>query len=412
MQQQTKNKMKKSMTVFLFSSFVVFLSIKYFDFLAAFTWSVWIFSVIVEQQDRCFFRNPFLAKLFTTIEESQLDKASKIPATPVKIIEAKDYSLRALEVLSNSWTQPVIVRGLFNEAPALKKWTNPDYLISRTFGKSTVSVIHNGTIAKHYDMVCGTPSDAETFSEYKEFDRTIRNIANGSIETIVFPPASRSKRIREREVEEKWNEMVKEDIDLSKIGSMFDQQARSTILTQMFLGGGVSPDSAEKAPVIGTGWHGDICNNFVVQISGVKKWVMIDPKYSKYLRPVMRAGKTAIVGAHLSIETDTLPYLPHHEFLLYPGDMLYNPEWYWHSIHNLPEGPYAFGLVSRQCHLVRNFRQSFLFTSLVIANHAKAMIFDVEARMRIMGLLFGTSLMRPEEGVNVAAQNEVRGGYT
>lgn len=390
------------------------ISARYVDYQALFTWGVWSATILLGSNDRCYLRNPFLMSLFSSLEKRDLRRDEEIPATPPVIIEAKDYSFRALELLSQHWTQPVIVRGLFADAPALSKWTSPDYL-AQTFLNSSVSVIHNGTIVKHYEMVCAEEEQGEaTFSEYKPFVETLRRIASeGSTETIVYPPASRSKRIRDKEVEERWNEMVKNDVNLKTVGGgIFDDGARSTVLTQMFLGGSAAPSKTEAVPAIGTGWHGDICNNFVVQVSGVKQWVMVDPKYSHLMRPTMRGGKTAIVGGHLSIEQDTLPYFPHHEFLLHPGDMLYNPEWYWHSIRNLPGGPYAFGLISRQCHIQRNFKQASAFTSMVVANHVWAAIFDVEARMRLYSAITGASLMKPEKGVNVDAQNEVRGGYT
>ena len=347
------------------------------------------------------------------LEDRDLDRSVRIPPSSVMEIQAKDYSYHALKMLSQDWTQPVIVRGLFADSPALTNWRNPDYLIGKTFGSNLTSVIHNGTIVKHYEMVCGKEEEGETFSEYKPFDQTIRRIMAGSTETIVYPPASRSKRVRDKELEIKWNEMVKNDVDLARIGPMFQEGARSTVLTQMFLGGGVdTSDPSKSVPAIGTGWHGDVCNNFVVQISGEKMWIMVDSKYSMYMRPTMRGGKTAIVGGHLSIEEDTMPHFPHHVFTLVPGDFLYNPEWYWHSIQNHEVGPYAFGLISRQCHIKRNLKQAALFTALVVVNHAKAVLFDVEARMRVWALLSGESLMQPEKGVNVDASNEAKGGYT
>lgn len=397
---------------FILIAILVAVSTIYIDYLELATWSIWSFNIIFQMSDRCYFNNPGLVKIFRLIESRDLDKTSRIPATPVVEIQAKDYSYKALELLSQQWTQPVVVRGLFADAPALKKWSTPDYLIKRTFGSNLTSVIHNGTIVKHYEMVCGRAEDAETFSEYKPFDETIKRIMNGSPETIVYPPASRSKRIREKELEESWNSMVKEDIDLTRIGSMFGGNARSTVLTQMFLGGGVDLSENTTVPAIGTGWHGDVCNNFVVQVSGVKKWIMVDPRYSKYMRPTMRGGKTAIVGGHLTIEEETMPHFPHHEFMLYPGDFLYNPEWYWHSIQNLPVGPYAFGLISRQCHVMRNIKQASVFTAMVVANHAKAALFDVEARMRVWSLFTGDSLMQPEKGVNVDMKLEDKNGYT
>jgi len=416
-----------------------------FDYWNAYTWTRWTLEVtrLVGKQDPCFWKNSDIKQLFNSLEDRDLDKSHKLPIAPIAEIQAHEYSWTALKALSNDWTQPVVVRGLFRNASALQLWAQPDYLVRETFASNLTSVIGNGTIVKHYERVCSLDSkdrDASSFSTYIPFDEAISRISSGnSTETIVFPPASRSKRIRNPPLEERFNEMVANDLDLSVIGDAFSSGTESTILTQIFLGGGVSldaaspsspsspslsslpssssssssppPSSSSPHPLIGTGWHGDICNNFVIQVVGVKRWMMVDSKHASYLRPTMSSGKTAIVGLSLSIEDDTLPYIPHHEFDLYPGDFLYNPEWYFHSIVNHPVGPYALGLVSRQCHVLRNLKVSPLFTLLVAMNHAIASVHDVEARQRFLGLL-GHSLMKPKEGINVAAKNEVFDGYT
>lgn len=233
------------------------LSTRFIDYQALFTWCVWGATILSGSNDRCYLKNPFLISLFSSLEKRDLRTDGKrIPPIPPVIIEAKDYSFRALELLSQHWTQPVIVRGLFADAPALSKWTSPEYL-AQTFQNSSVSVIHNGTIVKHYELVCAEEEQGEaSFSEYKPFVETLHRIASqGSTETIVYPPASRSKRIRDKEVEERWNDMVKADVDLTRIGGgIFEEGARSTVLTQMFLGGGVAPSKAASVPVIGTGW--------------------------------------------------------------------------------------------------------------------------------------------------------------
>jgi len=134
-------------------------------------------------------------------------------------------------------------------------------------------------------------------------------------------------------------------------------------------------------------------------------------KYSIYMRPVMQRGKTAIVGSHISLIQETLPYFPHYSVDLHPGDFLYNPEWYWHAVENVPgEGPYSFGVVSRQCHVLRNFRQNSIFTSMVLINHAIAAIWDVEARQRFWSAITGKSLMKAESAVSVPKDME-SGGY-
>jgi len=270
-------------------------------------------------------------------------------------------------------------------------------------------VIQNGTVAYAYVRTCDNKTFQTEYSKEQRFDETLRRImTQESTETVVFPPASRSKRYRNAPLESAFNKMVDRELDLRRIGGDFARGTQSTVLTQMFLGGGVPENSS--TPVIGTGWHCDICNNFVVEISGVKRWIMVDPKYSAYMRPTMTNGKTAIAGGHISAATENLPYLPRHVIDLYPGDFMYNPEWYWHSIENQPSEPFAFGLVSRQCHMRRNFRGNSIFTSLILLNHAVAALYDPEARQRTYAVLTGSTLMHPDEAVVVPKHAE-SGGY-
>jgi len=76
---------------------------------------------------------------------------------------------------------------------------------------------------------------------------------------------------------------------------------------------------------MGTGWHCDICNSFKVQVEGSKKWTFIHGKYSKLMRPTMKAGKTAAAGADISVRTEVEPYIERQETILNKGDFLFNP---------------------------------------------------------------------------------------
>jgi len=195
-------------------------------------------------------------------------------------IQAADYSFEALRVLSQNWKQPVVVRGLFTTTTAIQKWNDSEYLINKVFFSNDTSVIQNGTLVHSFDRVCNNGKPFETeFSKEQPFDGTLRRILTGdSIETIVFPPASRSQRFRNAPLEAAFNALVDQDLDLRRIGGTFEDGIKNTVLTQMFLGSGVPENSS--VPTLGTGWHCDICNNFIVQIAGVKKWIMVDPIYS------------------------------------------------------------------------------------------------------------------------------------
>jgi len=59
-----------------------------------------------------------------------------------------------------------------------------------------------------------------------------------------------------------------------------------------------------------------------------------------------------------------------------PGDMLYNPDWEWHTIFNY-EG-LSIGMPIREVNLTLSFRNNFLFSSIVTANKiAGAMGYDI-----------------------------------
>jgi hypothetical protein len=389
---------------------LLILALAYFiDWLCVATWTLWIFETAFAVSDHCFTNNPWLVKMFSAVEDRDLNRAVKIPPTLMAEIQAKDYSFEALRLLSQDWKQPVVVRGLFSTTSAIQRWSDAEYLIGKVFGQNETSVIYNGTLAHTYERVCPNGRHFTTgFSREYPFDQALRGIMSGSsTETIVFPPASRSKRVRNAPLEQVFNRLVDEDLELHRIGGTFATGISNTALTQMFIGGYAENS---EAPIIGTGWHCDICNNFVVQITGVKRWIMVDPVYSLYMRPTMNNGKTAIAGGHISVTEQNLPYFPHHVVDLHPGDFLYNPEWYWHSIENQANGPFSFGLVSRQCHIKRNFKSNSIFTTMILLNHFVAGIYDPEARQRVWSALTGSSLMKPEEGVVVPKDRE-SGGY-
>jgi hypothetical protein len=156
----------------------------------------------------------------------------------------------------------------------------------------------------------------------------------------------------------------------------------------MYAGNG--PDTGDK---VGSGWHCDMCNNFVVQVAGFKEWTFVDPIYSKYMRPTMRTGKGAISGADRSIVFDTVPYLPKQRVMLEAGDFLFNPDWHWHQVVNPRGTGFTMGVVSRECHFDRCLKKNGVFTGLILGQHLVLATHDPEARQRLISGLTGKSLM-------------------
>jgi len=251
-----------------------------------------------------------------------------------------------------------------------------------------VNTLRNGSIQFSHDRICHK-IPMVPFGDQKPFNESIRRIAAGSHESIILPPASRTKRVRDRELEVIFNKLAERDLDLQRLGGGFAAASASgiknTALTQMFAATGSSET------LTGSGWHCDICNNFVVQVKGVKKWIFVGPEHSIYMRPSMPGGKTAIAGGHGGNRKASIPYLPREEVIITPGDFMYVPEWHWHQVENIPG--FSIGIVSRECNLLKNMKQNALFTSLIMANHAVLAWNDPEARLRLISGITGRSMM-------------------
>jgi hypothetical protein len=325
--------------------------------------------------------------MFKYIEDRDLDRSRVLQPTPITELPLAEYSYERLEQLSEGFTRPVVVRGLFSNSSAVRLWKNCDYLAEQ-IGHHEVNVVQNGSQAAYHWVMCHK-NKLSDWAHQEAFDDAIKEIGSNSksLKTIVLPPASRSKRVRNAEMESRFNAMANRDLDLPRIGGGFASGLKNTVLTQMFAGNGVE---GEK---IGSGWHCDICNNFVVQVTGFKEWIFVRPEFSKYMRVTMQHGKTAIGASHRSLMEDTLPFLPKQRVLLSAGDFLFNPDWEWHAVLNPPGTGFTMGLVSRECHFGRTFKANPIFTSIVLGNHLIAATQDKEAAVRLWSALTGESLM-------------------
>lgn len=99
---------------------------------------------------------------------------------------------------------------------------------------------------------------------------------------------------------------------------------RTGLSWQLFMGG----------PGTGTATHNAVSNNLFVQLHGVKRWVLYPPGHSPVLDPP-RLGAPYFFS-RLDPQADApdprLARLDGYDVTLRPGDVLFNPSFWWHRV--------------------------------------------------------------------------------
>jgi len=105
---------------------------------------------------------------------------------------------------------------------------------------------------------------------------------------------------------------------------------RDNTVNQFFIG--------QKAT--GSGYHCAGIWNFFFMIDGEKKWTFVDPELSWMIYPAI--GIAAVAFSSLVFFPDQTDlsvyrlykYCPRFSVHLKPGDVLFNPPWWWHAVEN------------------------------------------------------------------------------
>eukprot|EP00968_Pinguiococcus_pyrenoidosus_P008320 scaffold585_cov237-Pinguiococcus_pyrenoidosus.AAC.4 len=275
-------------------------------------------------------------------------------------MSAEDYSYEKLRRATENWRKPVLVKGLFKGTKGVENWDSPDYLPSR-MGHLTVPVYENASLAvpKH-EMVPLSFGDA--------FNR----IRNGTEpKALFFPVKSRflfHSNYSTTEVSKHINEVVKDDLDLDRIYEGFGGPYHLAYQTAQFVaahGSKYGPlEGQEKVPIndgrltTGTSWHCAMASNWFILVVGKKRWYFMDPKYSLYMQPAIN-GKVSVQTFRYDM-SDILPHLPLQYADVEAGDLLFNPDWYWHRVENYPG--FVFAVPIREFVVTRSLANNAMYT--------------------------------------------------
>jgi len=275
----------------------------------------------------------------------------------IATIEAEDYTFENMRVATENFRFPAVVRGFFNGTVAMEKWADPEYLNSR-IGDFVIPVVRAATY--------GTPQNDRVSMTFRE---AFSEVADGNQKSkmyLFFPVESRTQFNHSdlgtsQKLKEEVNKVVLEDLDLSRIWKGFGTKNHKNYHGSQFVIGRGSSDSGETT---GTGWHCAAGNNWFAQVIGNKRWYFMDPKHSSYLSP-LRGGKVNMMTGNRRM-WDYQEHIPMRYADIHAGDLLYNPDWEWHTIKNY-EG-LAFGVPIREFNVSLSLRNNLQYTSIVLIN--------------------------------------------
>ena len=288
----------------------------------------------------------------------KIDEKIKYNHTHIPIIEKEDYSFERLRIASNNFLTPVLVKGLFKDTIGVQKWKEVDYLPS-LFNDISLMIVPNAKVG-----------NAHNKRYYDLFSNAFKDIVanQSSTKYMFFPSLSGNIKLNDSEKENfenlvnLTNIIVNKDLELEKIlwNGFGTKTHKSFVGSQIIIGRG--SDEAEETT--GTGWHCAGGNNWFIQAVGRKKWYFLNPKYSRFLKP-LRHGK---VSFHTG-DKDMSKYhdnLPLEYADIEAADLLYNPDFYWHTIQNY--GGVTIGIPIRENNITHLIQSNPHFASVLIVN--------------------------------------------
>ena len=131
------------------------------------------------------------------------------------------------------------------------------------------------------------------------------------------------------------NKETNRHLELNQIRNLlvgFGDKKASCYLTQLFV---------SAVQNTGSWWHCADADNFFFMLEGEKRWTLIDPIYTYLFSPYFVEKGTytlSLAGNCVKPIKQYCPlydYIPKLQSILVPGDVLFNPSRWWHSVINL-----------------------------------------------------------------------------
>jgi hypothetical protein len=128
-----------------------------------------------------------------------------------------------------------------------------------------------------------------------------------------------------------------------------------------------------------TSLHCAMTNNLFVQVYGRKKWILIPPSYNAVVNPPVTRAPGYFAAYLNPLDPgegfEMFRHIDRYELTLEPGDLFYNPPFYWHHVSN-PTDSIGIGIrwywkVSARASCWTQNRLSFMATNPTMEEHLR-----------------------------------------
>jgi len=258
-----------------------------------------------------------------------------VPSIPFQEMDGAYWSFAAFDILTERRLKPLIIRGIFKNASALN-WT-PEHL-AKSFGDRDFFAFADNRFGV-------ADADVSTFRD--TIPNIVRNITNGG-NNYVF----------NANFENPTDMHLYDDIGLDRL---YDW--RRPAVVQFFLG--LAREGEKRLG--GSPLHAAVPPNLNVQLSGSKRWIMVDPKYSLYMRPRLLSDQVALVTeATFEYDAESRWHnFPRYEGLIHPGDAIFIPPWWYHEVHNIQGPKWQISLAVRYSDIVGSWLTNWWYALLI-----------------------------------------------
>jgi hypothetical protein len=248
---------------------------------------------------------------------------------PLPEIDSEDISDEQIYSLSQ-YQRPFVIRGKIRNWRAVKEFT-PEFLRAN-YGNVKIPINHGKKRAS---------DDKTKPTDYREYYKIRYATVSDLIDSAVSGGDLQALSVEDL-LHRDNDYLIKNFLELDKIREWSGLTHAKSFLHKKLRVGLIGSLQLFVASSTGyTTWHCAPAHNFFLQIYGKKYWTFADTAYTVGMSPVIKTSQQyqgSLVDSRESLADcvsrgfSLYPYVPKFDITLEPGDLLFNPQYCWHSV--------------------------------------------------------------------------------